>query len=248
MPRLRRPAFALARRAPRAARGAFDGTRMMATGPVAPWRRCIRRFPAASPARAITPTMRPTPRFSVDWNSHMRERIPLPPRSSRMPFGRERLVTSPPVARTSMAARLWPRGLLWRLLRSPQPPDERDAAAPSAPGCESLPDSPDPRRPVAPGSRVSPPGHRWPGRLPDLHRGQLHERGAALPWPANPRGCDSGLFHHPLRLDLRRLLDRDGGFRVAAARRRPLRHLPQRSARRTHRSRGTRRDRHADLQ
>jgi membrane glycosyltransferase len=70
------------------------------------------------------------------------------PKLVRDAVGRERLVTSPPVARSSMVARRWSRGFLWRWL--PWSAASRRTAnaaqrSSSASGGESLPDSPDPR-------------------------------------------------------------------------------------------------------
>ncbi len=69
------------------------------------------------------------------------------PKVEKDAFGRERLVTSPPVARTSMAARRWPRGLLGRWLRrapaSKRPADASPRAS-SSPSAEIVSDSPDP--------------------------------------------------------------------------------------------------------
>jgi membrane glycosyltransferase len=67
------------------------------------------------------------------------------PKIDKDALGRERLVTSPPVARTSMAARRWPRGLLGRWLRIPvsrRMADETPHA--SAPSAQTVSDSPDP--------------------------------------------------------------------------------------------------------
>ena len=128
-------------------------------------------------------------------------------------FGRERLVTSPPVARTSMAARRWPRGLLGRLLRRAPVSRRSDEAAPSAPNAEPLSDSPDPVG-------------RWHGAaafrrivIAGLVVSQTYIAAnfmsAVLPYHGTraARDRDPRSVRDPVRLGVGGLLDRDGGLR-----------------------------------
>jgi membrane glycosyltransferase len=70
------------------------------------------------------------------------------PKLVRDTVGRERLLTSPHVARSSMVARRWPRGRLWRWLRwsaASRRTAKAAQRASSAPGGEVASESPDPR-------------------------------------------------------------------------------------------------------
>ena len=241
VPRIRRSPFTLARRASRASRGSHPAIRE-------PRRRTPRRHGGAAPGtfrrsargrERSLPTTQRIPRFNADSNWRTRDRMLRPPKVEKDAFGRERLVTSPPVARTSMAAPRWPRGLLGRWLRRvPASKGSADATprASSSPGREIVSDSPDPVG-------------RWHGAaafrrivIAGLVVSQTYIAAnfmsAVLPYHGTqrPRSRDPDPVHDPVRVGLGRLLDGDGGLRVAAFRWRPVRDFAERLTATHHRS------------